>query len=97
MAGCVELSMAPANSDKISGMSASASRLAGKFLVSRDKNTCCSLAVSHFKKATALSLLGEALFTTKEEPAPPQIFNGNLLLMAGGSMTPYSKFGFISL
>src|SRR3989338_6173870 len=95
--GCVELSMPLAKASRTGEMSAPASRLAGRLLVALPKKACWSLAVNHFKKAMALSLLGDWLLTMNDDPAPPQIFKGLALVTGGGGITPYSRSGFMSL
>ena len=89
-------SITPANSERIGEIESRASRFDGRFLVSRAKNACCFFCVSHFKKAVALSLRGELLLTTSDDPAPPQIRIGRFGLTGGGNIAPYSRPGFMS-
>src|SRR3989338_6539103 len=96
MAGCVVKSITPANSERIGEIDSRASRFDGRFLVSRAKNACCFFCVSHFKKAIALSLRGELLLTTNDDPAPPQMRMGRSGLTGGGSIAPCSRSEFMS-
>src|SRR5690349_8468181 len=76
--GWVVISIREANDVSVSGRSFRLFRFAGKFDVSFESRVCCAGSVNQRKKAIASALLGDASFTIKELPAPPQMRIGYL-------------------